>query len=243
MTKLSIVVPVWNEERTLQTLIDKLLSVKFNNDIEKEIIIINDGSMDKTWEIMQKLEKDHSEIKVYSNEKNMGKSQTVRNGILKTTGDMVVIQDADLEYDPNELIELIREYKENFLDVVYGDRFGRKNKVIYYQNFYGNKAVSFFSNLFTYGRIKIWIPDMEVCYKLINGNVVREIAENIVSRSTFGLEPEITAKLSKYMINGKHLKFGIIPISYSPRSMEEGKKLHAFKDGIKAVAEIIKFNL
>ena len=129
------------------------------------------------------------------------------------------------------------------LDVVYGNRFGKKNKVIYWQNYFGNKSLSIFSNLFTYPRIKTWIPDMEVCYKLINGNAARRIAEQIVSKSTFGLEPEITAKLSRYKVNKKHLKFGVVPISYYPRTLAEGKKMHAIKDGIKALKEILRFNL
>jgi len=243
MTKLSIVIPAWNEENTLENLINKLLAVKFSNEIELEIILNNDGSKDKTWEIMQELQTKHKEIKAYSNERNMGKSQTVRNGILKSTGDLVIIQDADLEYDPNEIVTLVDLMKNSNLDVVYGNRFGKENKVIYYKNYYGNKVVSFFSNLFTYPRIKTWIPDMEVCYKLIRGDIARDIARDITATSRFGLEPEITAKLAKYKVKGKHLRFGILPINYYPRSVAEGKKLNAIEDGMKAVWEIIKYNL
>ncbi len=241
--KLSIVIPAYNEEKTLEELVKRVFELTLPQNFEKEIIIVNDGSKDSTWEIIQKLAQENTEVVPLNNPHNMGKSQTVRNGLLKTTGDYVVIQDADLEYEPKEILDLLNLALENDLDVVYGNRFGKKNEVIYWQNYIGNKSLSAFSNLFTFPRIKVWIPDMEVCYKLIKGNVIREIAEGIVSKSTFGLEPEITAKLSKYKLNGKHLKFGIVPISYYPRSIAEGKKMNAVKDGMKALREIITYNL
>jgi glycosyltransferase involved in cell wall biosynthesis len=240
---LSLAIPAYNEEKSLRELVSKVLSVDFG-EIKTEIVIINDGSKDKTWEVMSELQKENPEkIKIFQNEKNSGKSQTVKNAILKTTGDIVVIQDADLEYDPVELKDLLDLMQKENLDVVFGNRFGKKNKVIYWQNFIGNISLSFFSNLFTFWRIKKWIPDMEVCYKMIQGDIAREIAATIVSKSTFGLEPEITAKLAKYKKNGKHLKFGFVPISYFPRSVAEGKKMRAIEDGIKALREIITFNL
>ncbi len=243
MNKLSIVIPAWNEEKTLAQLVEKVISVQYPHVSEMEVIIVNDGSKDNTWAIMQDLEKNNPQVHAYSNEKNSGKSQTVRNGILKTTGDVVVIQDADFEYEPNEICDLLNLMQEKSLDVVYGNRFGKKNKVIYWQNYIGNKFLSFASNVFTYPRIKVWIPDMEVCYKLMNGEVARAVGGNITSTSRFGLEPELTAKLSKYKLNGKHLKFGIVSISYFPRSIAEGKKMSAFEDGYKAIKEIVKFNM
>ncbi|MEP7104006.1 MAG: glycosyltransferase family 2 protein [Candidatus Dojkabacteria bacterium] len=243
MSKLSIVIPVWNEERTLEELVRKVYSVDLPRNFEKEFVIVNDGSKDKSWQIMLKLATELKNVKAIQNEKNMGKSQTVRNGILKTTGEFVIIQDADLEYDPNEIQNLLKLALDKNLDVVYGNRFGKDNKVIYWLNYIGNRFLSVFSNVFTLPRVKVWIPDMEVCYKLVKGDVFREIAKDITAKSTFGLEPEVTAKLSKYKENGKHLKFGIVPISYFPRSMAEGKKMHAVKDGLKAMVEIIKYNL
>lgn len=240
---LSIVIPAYNEEKTLEELVRKVYAVKFPNDYPREIIIVNDGSKDKTWQIMLKLASELQGIRAIQNEKNMGKTQTVRNGLLQTKGDYVVIQDADLEYVPEELPELLKLALDKNLDVVYGNRFGKKNKVIYWQNYIGNKALSAFSNLFTFLRIRVWIPDMEVCYKLMRGDIARKIAPGIISKSTFGLEPEITAKLSRYKKDGKHLKFGIVPISYIPRSIAEGKKMNAIKDGLKALVEIIKFNI
>ena len=241
---LSIVIPVYNEEKTLKELVQKVLDVKFDKEFSKEIVIVEDGSKDSSWIIMQELAKSYpTEIKIFKNEKNSGKSQSVRNGILKTTGEIVVVQDADFEYEPKELNDLLNLFIDKNLDVVYGNRFGKKNKVIYLKNYIGNRALSMFSNLFTFPRIKVMIPDMEVCYKMMRGEIAREIGASIISKSTFGLEPEVTAKLSKYKLNGKHLKFGIVPISYYPRTMAEGKKMHAFSDGWKAFKEIIKFNL
>ncbi len=242
--KLSLVIPAYNESKTLRELVQKVIDVKFPHNLEREIIIVNDGSKDSTSEIAHKLEEENKGlIFAYDNEKNSGKSQTVRNGILKSTGDLVVIQDADFEYEPNEIVDLVNLMMEKDLDVVYGNRFGKKNKVIYWKNYIGNKGLSFISNIFTYPRLRVWIPDMEVCYKLLRGDIAREVATKIISKSNFGVEPEITARLSRFKKDGKRLKFGIVPISYFPRSIEEGKKMSAFKDGYKALKEIIRFNL
>lgn len=243
MKKLSIVIPVYNEEKTLETLVEKVLQVNFPSGVETEIILVNDGSKDNSQQIMEELAQKYKNIKSYSNAKNSGKTQTVKNGIAYTTGDYVVIQDADLEYEPKELTEMLELMISKNLDVVYGNRFGKKNKVVYWQNYIGNKTLSLISNLFTYPRIKIYIPDMEVCYKLMLGDVARELGKTISSTSKFGLEPEITAKLSKYKLNGKHLKFGIVSISYYPRTIAEGKKMSAFRDGAKALKEILEYNI
>lgn len=241
--KLSIVIPVYNEAKSLEIIVSKVLSIKLPNNMGKELILVNDGSIDKSWEIIVSLSEKNPEIKKLDNIKNIGKSQSVKNGILFSTGDFVVIQDADLEYEPAEIVDLINLAVGKGLDVVYGNRFGKKNKVIYFQNYLGNKFLSFVSNIFTYPRIGLWIPDMEVCYKLVNGDILRDLAKNIESKSNFGIEPEVTAKLSRYKRNGKHLKFGIVPISYYPRSIQEGKKMKAVNDGIKALKEILRFNL
>jgi len=242
-SKLSIVIPAYNEEKTLEELVNKVLQVQLPYNYSKEIVIVNDGSKDNSWQVMLKLSANHKEIKSIQNEKNVGKTQTVRNGILKSTGDFVVIQDADLEYEPTEISEILKKAVDENLDVVYGNRFGKKNKVIYVQNYIGNKMLSAFSNLFTFPRLRTWIPDMEVCYKLIKGEVIRDIAKGIRATSNFGFEPEVTAKLSRYKLNGKRLKLGIVPISYFPRSIAEGKKMNAIRDGVKAMVEIIKYNL
>lgn len=242
--KLSILIPAYNEEKTLKALVEKVLSVEFPENINLELIIINDGSKDTTSQIAHGLEEQYKGMLfAYDNEKNVGKSQTVRNALLKSNGDLVVIQDADFEYEPNEIVDLLNLMIDKDLDVVYGNRFGKKNKVIYWQNYIGNIGLSFISNIFTFPRIWKYIPDMEVCYKLIKGDVARDIAQNIVSTTNFGVEPEITAKLSKYKLNSKRLKFGVVAISYFPRSIAEGKKMKALEDGFKALKEILRFNL
>ena len=243
MKKLSLVIPIYNEERTLEKLIGKVLAIKLPQRISKELILVDDGSKDSSREIMTSLKKKHTEIKIYFNPKNLGKSQTVKKGLTKTTGEFVIIQDADLEYNPKEISDLLTLMIDNSLDVVYGNRFGKKNKVIYIQNYIGNKFLSFVSNLFTYPRLHIWIPDLETCYKLMRGDIARKMARQIESTSSFGLEPEITARLSKLKKKEKHLKFGIVPITYKPRTVKEEKHMKAFKDGTKALWEIFYFNL
>jgi glycosyltransferase involved in cell wall biosynthesis len=239
---LSIVIPACNEEKTLEVLVRKVLDLNLPFEMEKEIIIVNDCSKDKTGEIIEKLRSQYFSIKTLHNEKNVGKSRTVRNGILSSTGDYVVIQDADLEYEPNELSIFVEKIVTQKLDVVYGDRFGKKNEVIYWINYIGNKGITFVSNLYTFPRIKTWIPDMENCYKMVKGDIIRELAKDFTATSNFGFEPEVTAKLSLYKKDGKHLKFGIVPVSYFPRSVAEGKHMKAFSDGWKALKEIIRYN-
>lgn len=243
MKTLSIVIPIYNESKTLEQLLNKVVAVEMPHNIKSEIILVNDGSKDNSLEIMEEFQKKYPNVKAYSNPKNSGKTQTVKNGISYTTGDWVVIQDADLEYEPNELKDLLNLMLEKNLDVVYGNRFGKKNKVIYWKNYIGNRMLSLFSNFFTYPRLRVFIPDMEVCFKLIDGEIARKLGKKIKSKSKFGLEPEITARLSRYRKDGKRLKFGIVPISYYPRTIAEGKKMSAFKDGLKALKEIIQYNV
>ncbi len=238
--KLSFVIPAYNEEDNIENILTKLENIDFG--LEKEYVIINDSSKDKTADILKKYEGKPG-YEILHNEKNLGKSQSVRKGIIKTTGDLVVIQDADLEYDPKDLLLFVSRFQNTNVDVIYGNRFGKNNKIIYIQNWLGNTFLSIFSSIFTGLRSGMWIRDMEVCYKMSKGDIFREIGETIESKSTFGLEPEMTAKFSKYRLDGKKLKFAQIPISYNPRSFEEGKKMNAFKDGFKALGEIIKFNL
>ncbi len=238
--KISFVIPVYNEERTLEQLVTKL--EQLNIEIEKEIVLVDDGSTDTTPQILANYKK-RAGFVVLKNPKNMGKSQTVRNGILATTGDIVVIQDADLEYNPENLVSFVNLFLQDKVDLVYGNRFGKSNKVIYWQNWIGNRFLSLLSSVFTGLRSGMWTKDMEVCYKMARGDIFREIGETVVSKSTFGLEPELTAKFSKYRLNGKPLRFEQISIDYYPRTLAEGKKMHAVKDGLKAIVEIFKFNL
>jgi len=237
---LSIVIPVYNEGRTVVQLLDKVMAISIIDDCE--VIAVNDGSKDNSLQVLQDYAKSQPRMKVLNNEKNLGKSQTVRKGILATQGQYVVIQDADLEYEPNELVGLLKQAQDNTYDVVYGNRFGQTNQRIYLSYYLGNRSLSFISNLFTFPRLGKYIPDMEVCYKLIEGTIAREIAEKITATSNFGLEPEITARLAKYRKSGKRLRFHIVPISYKPRTLEEGKHIR-WRDGVKALWEIIYYNL
>ncbi len=240
---LSIIIPVYNEEKTLSELIHKVIEVDWG--VKYEIIIVEDGSSDNSKKIINNLCSMFSQVRAIFNEKNVGKTQTVKRGLLLSKGEYVTIQDADLEYEPNELLMIYNYAVKNNLDVVYGNRFGKKIKLyIYIQNYIGNRFISFISNLLTYPRIKVWIPDMEVCYKLIRGDICRIVAKDIISVTNFGLEPEITARLSKYKKeNENHLSWGILPITYKARSIQGGKKMKAFRDGFHALIEILRFNL
>jgi len=240
---LSIIIPVHNEENTLVEIVHKILDLKLPESVTKEIIILDDFSTDGSGEIIKNLGEEYRAIRVFQNEVNLGKSLTVKRGINESLGDYIIVQDADLEYCPDDIVRMVELMMEEKLDVVYGNRFGKRSKVIYLRNYIGNRIVSLVSNVFTFLRIKTWIPDMEVCYKLIRGSIARKIANDLKSKSTFGFEPEITAKLSRFERKGKHLKFGILPVSYYPRTIEEGKHMRAFKDGFKAILEIFRFNL
>ncbi len=240
---LSIVIPAYNEESTLEKIVSKTLSVEFPFGFSSELIIVDDASCDKTRQIAKRLSDKYDNVTYLCNRQNLGKSRTVKKGLQSTRGSVVVVQDADLEYDPRELNKMLNLFIRNNLDIVYGNRFGKKNKVIYWQNYLGNRFLSFVSNVFTYPRLRRWIPDMEVCYKMVGGDVMRHIAKDLRSTSSFGLEPEITAKLSRYKKAGGRLKLGVVPISYKARTIEEGKKISATKDGVKAFKEIVLFNI
>lgn len=242
MKKLSIIVPAHNEENTVKQILTMLVGFGLPG-YAKEIILVEDGSQDKTYSIAKEFAEKNSNVKVIRNEINIGKSQSVKKGILASSGELVVVQDADLEYVPAELTALVEKLDNENLDVVYGNRYGKKNKFLSISHYWGNRFVSIVSNIFTFLRIRKIIPDMEVCYKLIKGDIARNIASRIKSKTTFGIEPEITARLAKYKIDGKRLKFGIVPITYLPRTKKEGKKLKAFSDGFKALKEIVYYNL
>lgn len=233
--KLSIVIPVWNEENTITNILSQLINLSLPK-IKKEIIVVNDGSTDNTAQELEKFA-DYKDVKVLHNEENMGKTQTVKRGILESTGDLVVVQDADLEYDPKDLIKFVRAFQQDpKLDAAYGNRFhpGNEDKG---PNYFGNLFLTWFSNLFT-GFRGFKVNDMEVCYKMIKGKLFRQIADKIETTSMFGLEPEVTARLAK-----NRAKVKSIDISYKPRGAKEGKKMKAIKHGLAAVKEIVKYNL
>jgi len=222
--KLSIVIPVYNEVNTLREIISRIRSTPF----EKEIIIVDDYSTDGTREILKEIEKD-SDLQVFFHSKNTGKGSALRTGFAHVTGDIVIIQDADLEYNPKEYVKLIQPIRDDEADVVYGSRFhGGQRRVLYYWHSVANHFLTTFSNMLT----NLNLTDMETCYKVFR----RRIIENITIKSNrFGFEPEITAKIAKLGVRVYE-----IPISYHGRKYSEGKKI-GLKDAISAFFSIIRF--
>lgn len=224
--KLSVVVPVFNEKDTIEEVYKRLRVL----DIEKEIILVDDCSTDGTKEIISGLVT--NDTKVYFHEKNMGKGAALRTGFQKATGEILIIQDADLEYDPSEYPKLIGPILEGKADVVYGSRFagGEAHRVLFFWHMIGNKFLTLLSNMFT----NLNLTDMETCYKLFTRNVYTKIN---IEENRFGFEPEITAKIRK--LNVRIYEVGI---SYSGRSYSEGKKVR-WQDGFSALRCILKYNL
>ncbi len=231
--KLSIVIPCYNEKHTIETTLSEVYEVKLGT-TKKEILIVDDGSKDGTREILKKLARKHRNIKLLFQDKNQGKGAALKRGILESTGDVVVVQDADLEYDPQEYIRLLYPIERGHADVVYGSRFigGEPHRIIYFKNQVANKFLTFLSNLFT----GLNLTDMETCYKMMKGDLARNLAKDLQAQR-FGFEPEITARIAKS--NAAVYEIGI---SYYGRSKEEGKKI-GYRDGLKAVWEIIYFNV
>ncbi len=227
--KLSIVVPVYNEKDTIESIISRILDADVYN-LEKEIIVVDDFSTDGTRDILEKYRNDA--VKVFYHDKNKGKGAALKTGFGKVTGDFVIIQDADLEYDPEDYEKLLKPFIDGKADVVYGSRFmgGEPHRVIYFWHYLGNKFLTMFSNMFT----NLNLTDMETCYKLFRKGVLDRIT---IEEDRFGFEPEITAKISMLEI-----RIYEVGISYSGRSYAEGKKI-GYKDGFRTLYVIIKYGL
>jgi len=236
--KLSIIIPVYNEEKFIETVINKVLEAN-SLGLKKEIIIVDDGSFDQTKikieNKIKKLKKRRVRIKTIFKKKNEGKGVAVKDGILSSTGDIVLIQDADLEYDPYDYPILLEPFFKYQADVAYGSRFitHRPHRVLYFWHSLGNFLLTTFSNFFT----NLNLTDMETGYKVFRGDLIRKIAKKLKSKR-FGFEPEITAKIAKI----KNIKIYEVGISYFGRTYKEGKKIN-WIDGIKTFFEIIRFNL
>ena len=233
--KLSIIIPIYNEENTLETIIQKVIVTKLNNIVEKEIILINDGSNDTTSEILKKYS-NQSNIIIINEKENCGKGASIQKGIIKASGNIIIIQDADLEYNPDQYSKLLEPILSGEADVVYGSRFmsGSAHRVLFYWHSWGNKILTMLSNMFT----DLNLTDMECGYKVFKKEIIKQI---ILKEKRFGFEPEITAKIGKLAKKGK-CKIYEVGISYYGRTYEEGKKIN-WKDGLSAFRCIIKYNL
>lgn len=227
--KLSIIIPVYNEKDYIEKVIKMVHDVKLNYPVEKEVIVVDDGSNDGTREILNRL-KEERNLKIIFNEKNMGKGYALRRGFENSTGDIIVIQDADLEYDPNDWNEMLKLILEDKADVVYGSRFyGKPHRCLYFHHYLGNKLISFLINFLC----DITLSDIEVCYKMFKRDVLKDIN---LKQNDFGFEVEFTVKVAK----SKKWRIYETGISYYGRTYKEGKKIN-WKDGFKALWYIFKY--
>ena len=225
--KLSIVIPCFNEKATILELIDAVRSAPIQ---DKQIIIVDDGSTDGTLEILKGIE-NQADLDIIFHKKNSGKGAALSTGFSAATGDICIVQDADLEYDPQEFPLVIQPIVDGKADVVFGSRFqsGRPHRVVYFWHRIGNGILTLLSNIFT----DLNLTDMETCYKAFKRDVIQSIA---IEEKRFGFEPEVTAKISK-----KNLRIYEVGISYYGRTYSEGKKI-GWKDGVRAIYCILKYN-
>jgi len=226
--KLSVVIPVYNEAATISKIVDLVRSVDAG--MEKEILLVDDCSRDGTREVLEKMGRDNADLKVLFHEVNRGKGAALRTGFAAATGDVVLIQDADLEYDPHEYPRLLQPIVDGHADVVYGSRFlgGGAHRVVFYWHYLGNWLLTTLSNMTT----NLNLTDMEVCYKVFKREVIQGIP---LKENRFGFEVEITAKIAR-----RKLKIYEVPISYYGRDYSEGKKI-GWKDGFSALRCIVKY--
>ena len=229
---LSVVIPVFNEEKTIEEIFNKV----YENELVSEIIIVDDFSSDESFDIISKVVKNKGKnqkpkLVISRNSKNIGKGGTLKSGFKLATSDVIVVQDADLEYDPKDYNDLLKPIAEDKADVVYGSRFiGGPHRVLYFWHYIGNKTLTLLSNIFT----NLNLTDMETCYKMFRKDILKTI--NLKS-NRFGFEPEFTAKIAK-----ANLRIYELPISYYGRTYKDGKKI-TWKDGLAAIYHILYYNM
>jgi glycosyltransferase involved in cell wall biosynthesis len=229
---LSVVIPVYNEAATIETIIAAVQAV----DLDKEIIVVDDFSTDGTRDLLKTLADRNGDLQVLFQDRNFGKGAALRTGFAAARGRFVVVQDADLEYDPNEFPKLLEPLLAGKADVVFGSRFtgSEQHRVLYFWHSLGNRFLTLLSNMFT----NLNVTDMETCYKVFQREIIQDIE---LRENRFGFEPEITAKLARYRRNGKPLRIYEVGVSYYGRTYQEGKKI-GWRDGMRALWCIIKYN-
>lgn len=235
MKKLSIIIPAYNEGKTIHLILDKIKAVRLIQEIQKEVIIVNDCSKDDTEIAINNYIDNNSDFNItyLKHQINKGKGAALHTGIKYATGDYLIIQDADLEYDPNEYNILLKPIIDGFADVVYGSRFmgGKPHRILFFWHTIGNKFLTFASNMFT----NLNLTDMETCYKVFRKEIIQSIR---LKENRFGFEPEVTAKVSRI----PKIRIYEVGISYYGRTYEEGKKI-SWRDGFRALYCILKYGL